>query len=134
MKKGLSYVDISVSIAIFLIYLIIAFILFKPSIKEENISLLLPHLRNSFESSVSWKIDRYPVFLKTNNTESFDYEIEIPFNFSYDNINIVYENFTEKPFHYKKTDKTFNITFEDTLEPNKKRPYYILYSKDINFT
>ncbi len=137
MKKGLSYIDVAVSVGIFVIYLIIAFVILKPSIKEENIaSLLLPSLKNSFEKSVIWKIDKYPIFLNATDPNP-NYEITVPFGFQPQKIDFVNKDIDNRDFYYQpflvNGKQAFNLSFRDpSIILNQAEPYYILYSDDFN--
>ena len=136
MKKGLSYIDMAISVGIFAIYLIIAFIILKPSIKEENTaSLLLPSLKNSFEKSVIWEIEKYPLFLYA--TDPNPYEIIVPFNFDSQKIDFVNKDIIVRDFYYQSFPvngkQAFKILFQEpTPALNNTEPYYILYSDDFD--
>lgn len=137
MKKGLSYVDIALSIGIFLIYLIIAFIILKPSIKEENIAtLLLPSLKDNFESFTFSRIHQYPIFLYATDSMP-GYELIVPFNLKSEQINFLDKDFNIKPFFYESilvnNKPAFRLIFEEnSVIINEKKPYYILQSDDFN--
>ncbi|MBI2670869.1 hypothetical protein HYX18_02740 [Candidatus Woesearchaeota archaeon] len=137
MKKGFSYVDVSISVGIFLVALIIAFVLIKPAIKQENIStILLPVVRYGFENATFWTIYRHPIFLSSSYNSQATYEIEVPFNYNSKNVNLTDINMDYIPFSYESGTSqrpTFNVSILALIISSSKTTYYLLYSDDYNY-
>lgn len=137
MKKGFGYIDFAISIGVFVIALILAFVIVRPTIKQENSgSFLLPVLRDGFEKATYWKIERHPFFINSSNENLGTYEVEVPFDFNSNNINLTDKDLNYVPFDYYKDiplQKDFNITFKAQLPKNLKEPFYLLYSKDFYY-
>ncbi|MEK6974061.1 MAG: hypothetical protein AABW41_02390 [Nanoarchaeota archaeon] len=137
MKKGFSYVDISISVGVFLIAIIIALFLIRPSIKQEDMGkLLLPSVKNGFDSETSWTIYRYPIFLRSDFQNSETYQLEVPFNFKSENINMTSLDFNYLPFKYESNNakEDFFISVTDQIPAGKKKAYYLLYSSDFKYS
>jgi hypothetical protein len=97
---------------------------------------LLPSLKNGFEQSVLWKIDKIPLFIYATDPTA-NYEITIPFVFQSQKIDFVDKDIKGREFYYTPINiggKTaFKILFhEPTPILNNKEPYYILYSENFS--
>lgn len=137
MKKGFSYVDISISVGVFLIAIVIALFLIRPSIKQEDFGkLLLPSVKNGFDNETSWTIYRHPIFLRSNSQNSETYQLEVPFKFNSENVNLTSLNFDYLPFKYELNNimGDFFISINDQLPAGKKKAYYLLYSSYFKYT
>jgi len=79
MKKGLTHIDWAMSIGLFILYLVIIFILFKPGIKEEYTSDFLSSIVQQGITDDSYlKIEKTPIFIEPNIlASSGDYHIQI---------------------------------------------------------
>jgi len=69
MKKGLSYIDWSISAGIFIIYIIVLFILLGPAFKQDYSPDYLGSLvREGIKENVSLEIKRIPLFIELNTS------------------------------------------------------------------
>lgn len=65
MKKGLTYVDVAISIGIFIIYGVFIFIIFKPAIEEEYDDDYLSSIaKNGIIQDTLWNVSTMPIFLE----------------------------------------------------------------------
>ncbi len=134
-KKGFSYVDVAVSVGIFLLGIIIALVLMRQGIKTEDTgSLILPDIRYRFENYTSYTIYRHPFFISNipGNTPTH-YQIQFPFNYNPRNIKLVDYHFNDKQLSINSLTTVPIIQFSDTIPDDKKHIYYILYSDQFNF-
>ena len=136
LKKGFSYIDVAVSVGIFLIALSIGFVFMRPAIKQENPGpILLPLLKEGFENETYWKIYRIPFFIKNTmgvplGTDGV--KIDVPFNFSSQHVNLTDIDLNFIPFYYTLLNpKGFNISFTAELNPSKTI-YYLMYSEEYS--
>jgi hypothetical protein len=135
LKKGFSYIDVAVSVGIFILALSIGFVLMRPAIKQENPGpILLPILKEGFENQTSWTIYRMPLFIKSSASGTLKVMVQVPFNFYLGKINLTDYNLNYQEFGYKPlSDKGFNLTFVHFFS-TEKGVYYLLYSADFNYT
>src|SRR3989344_6689523 len=64
MKKGLSYIDISISAGIFVLYLLFVFVTLRPGIKEDiGGGYLLQIVQRGFYDKVFINVSKYPLFI-----------------------------------------------------------------------
>jgi hypothetical protein len=137
LKKGFSYIDVAVSVGIFILALSIGFVLMRPAIKQENPGpILLPLLKEGFENQTSWTIYRIPFFIKSPTPGvTSKVMVQVPFNLSLGKINLTNYDLNYKEFYYQSLlpDKGFNLTFIDVFTV-EKNVYYLIYSPNFNYT
>ena len=76
MKKGLSYVDWSISIGLFIVYIITIFILLGPAFKQDySTEYLNTIVQNGIEENISLELKRFPVFLRLDTIIPNNYQI-----------------------------------------------------------
>lgn len=67
MKKGLSYVDWSISVGLFIVYLLVLFILLAPAFQSSYSSDYLNKiLKNGLDENIELELKRFPVYVKTD--------------------------------------------------------------------
>lgn len=138
MKKGFSYIDVAVSVGIFVVALVIAFVLMKPALRQENTGgLLLPSLKSGFENSTFWTISRIPFFLNSTDGNYLAYNISVPYNLNSNNVNLLCSNLSNVTFYYVNynipSGPVFLLQFPISIDPKIKAPFYIEYSKDLYY-
>jgi hypothetical protein len=81
MKKGLSYIDWSISAGLFIIYIIIIFVLLSPAFKQDYSQEYLGSIiKEGLEEVASLEIERVPIFIKLDTTgtaQSTNYKFDL---------------------------------------------------------
>src|SRR3989344_1622044 len=86
MKKGMSYIDWMISLGIFLIYLVVIFIVFKPGIAEEYPEGYLTDIvRENIQKDASWNIIKIPLFVDSSITGNWQLTLDYPFEIAQEN-------------------------------------------------
>tara|TARA_Y100000310_G_scaffold327446_1_gene393833 strand:- start:14270 stop:14983 length:714 start_codon:yes stop_codon:yes gene_type:complete len=90
-KKGLTYVDIAVSVGIFVIYGVFLFIMFKPAIEEEyDDDYLTSIVQGKFMGDVSWEVVRTPIFIQVRgDMVGKNLEFQFPFDWGLSSLYMV---------------------------------------------
>jgi len=66
-KKGLSYVDWSISVGLFIVYLLVLFILLAPAFKSSGSSDYLNGiLKNGLDENINLELKRFPLYVRTD--------------------------------------------------------------------
>jgi len=134
MKRGLTHIDWAISIGLFILYLVIIFILFKPGITEEYTpDFLSSIIKQGIETNSSITLERTPIFIEAHTIASDgDYELEIEnINFWIDgNSTIVNQSLAIKPFDYDSFGN--KLYFEGHLIQGEKTKFWVLTSDSIN--
>lgn len=100
MKKGLAFIDWSISVGIFLIYLVALFVFVSPALTQDYSEEYLKEIaQTGFESQTYHTIQKYPILIKQDGAELLDTVVHLTppsnLNFESDNIGFFYENFNE---------------------------------------
>ncbi|MBS3147065.1 hypothetical protein J4471_05230 [Candidatus Woesearchaeota archaeon] len=97
MKKGVSYIDISVSAGIFILYLLFIFVTLRPGIKEDiKGEYLIQILQRALYNNITMEVEKYPLFIYYDP----GYDLGGPLGIATEGI-IVMDNF---PFTWRYTD------------------------------
>ncbi|MBU1246238.1 MAG: hypothetical protein KKH88_03775 [Nanoarchaeota archaeon] len=135
MKRGLTHIDWAMSIGLFIIYLVIVFILFKPGITDEYTpDFLSSIIKQGIEENSSITIERTPIFIEVTSLPvggEDDYKIEIQNpTFWVDGFStVVNQSLAEKPFDYSGGI----LYFEEFLTLGLKAKYWALTSDEITY-
>jgi hypothetical protein len=71
MKKGLSYVDWSISVGLFIVYLLVLFILLAPAFKSAESSDYLNNiLKNGLDENITLELKKFPIYVKVITADS----------------------------------------------------------------
>lgn len=135
-KKGFSYVDVAVSVGIFLLGLTIALVLMRQGIKTEDTgSLILPSIRYGLENYTSYTVYKHTFFITYLGTTNINtaYQIQFPFDYNPRNMKLVDYDLNNKPFSINQLATIPIIQFDDSIPNSNKQIYYILYSDQFNF-
>ena len=134
MKRGLTHIDWAISIGLFLIYLIVVIVLFRPGIAEDyTADFLSSIIKQGIEENSSIIIEKMPIFIEPlGSVPAGDYSITLPEVDFWElgNSAVVNENLEMKDFNYAGS----SLTFEGYLEPSKKTTFWILKSDSILYT
>src|SRR3989338_4190469 len=150
MKKGLSYIDISISEGIFILYFLFVFVTLRPGIKEDiSGNYLLQIVQRGFYDKVFINVSKYPLFIdyhtsnpscdpeSTNDPCIIELE-DFPFNWV-ENTTLVKDNATVLNFNITNDSRTdlINLSFKtNRIRFSKPTPdiFYLLHSPDFNLS
>jgi|SRR3989338_5876965 len=151
MKKGLSYIDISISAGIFILYLLFVFVTLRPGIKEDiSGGYLLQIVQRGFYDKVFINVSKYPLFINyhtfnpgelwnpTGNDQGIIELKDFPFNWT-ENTTLVKDNSTILNFNITLDSNidSINLSFKTKniiFRPPTLDIFYLLHSPDFNFT
>jgi len=135
MKKGLSSVDWIISLGIFLIYVIVIFIIFKPSIAEEYPKEYLTSiLRENLQKDAYWQtFEKTPVFIDSSVSGDFQIQILYPFSVEEENTLILDASGSQIPFDVITGSPTDTLALDLSLVQGKQI-IYIIHSESAYST
>ncbi len=137
MKKGMSYIDLVMSVGIFVIYSVFLFVILKPGIQEEFDSDYLPSIiKQGIVEDAFWNITELPIFIDSVNPTPVGQtrlvSVLLPFNWTTEHITLL--NST-----YGVLDSLIDDSVTGTLRLNftteldlGMNAFTLLYSPDIN--
>lgn len=127
-KKALSYVDLAVSAGVFILYLVIALVIFKPGIKSDfRGDLLTSIIEQNLQNEIYWRAQRYPIFIDnpTYPPAGTDAEHTLIFAFPFDKA--IINNKTARLIDSDLNELSFEI---DNTPQNNIAAQFILKSKN----
>jgi len=124
MKKGLSYIDWSISAGIFIIYIIVLFILLGPAFKQDYSPDYLGSLvREGIKENVSLEIKRIPLFIELNTTHTGDGGTR-PYNHETSKVKIkLMGNLAGEIINIDHTNKQFSVFNENLTQEFTTKKY-----------
>lgn len=135
MKKGFGYVDLVISVGIFIIYILSIFIFFKPGIQEEyNPTYLNTIIEQSLKKDLYWQVEKMPIFINSFLLLGVEgnkkFELEFPFNNWQNNANLYDSDLNEIGFQFDNPNK---LIFETYIKKGfNKKTFYITHSSEIS--
>lgn len=146
-KKALSYVDLAVSAGVFILYLVIALVIFRPGIASDfRGDLLTGIIEQNIRNEIYWSAQRYPIFIDNPTFPSLggDFEYALNFKFPFDKLvinnrtsKIIDSNLNELAFEIDNTPDN-NISVQYILKHKSPPPYkdiiYFVYFPSSSFS
>ena len=134
MKKGMTYVDLAISLGIFVIYSVFLFTILRPAIQEEfDEDYLTSIVQQGMLNDTFWTITKLPVFIDLTNqaAEGEAKLINVSLSFNWTTNNIILLNSTNSVLDSKIIDEEDMLQFASALDYSDMNSFTLLYSPDL---
>ncbi|GEM_PF-2955480 len=133
MKKGLTYIDVAISVGIFVIYALFLFITFRPAIQEEyDDDYLISIVQTNFIRDTYWSQSRIPIAITpADDVSGKAVTITFPFTWRENSVYLTNSEGVEKNIEI--TSSSLTIESIGAWTPPDKKQFFAYHSDEFSY-